>query len=300
MRAGRAKALQAETITREFGAALFASDRHLPTLSFSHYRLLSRHLPPQLYRYPLLLPTSPFITVMPPKSRLPPRLPRIFVLRHSHTAWSVSGQHTGVTDIPLLPEGEESVRTLGPKIVGDGKLLDPAHLKHIFVSPRLRAQQTYRIIFESLGEKNLPEYETEELVREWGYGDYEGKKTHEIRAMEGNEKWDIWTDGCVGEGSETAQQMSDRCDEMIAKILKLTESHHESKTGAGDDCHGDILIVSHGHFSRCFITRWTKLALTHGRISVADAGAISILGYQHESFDERSLLAMNLFGAQQS
>ena len=102
---------------------------------------------------------------------------------------------------------------------------------------------------------------------------------------------------------------------MIEKILALTESHHTAKdhTGHDDNCHGDILIVSHGRqsqslpshplrshslltdFSRCFLTRWCALPLSQGRIFVVETGAVSVVGYQHENFGERSLLGVNLF-----
>ncbi|GAA5983690.1 hypothetical protein JCM5350_000670 [Sporobolomyces pararoseus] len=223
----------------------------------------------------------------------PTRLPRIFVVRHGETEWSLSGQHTGLTDIPLTAHGEETIRALGKRIAGPGKILDPAHLRMCFISPRARAQKTFQLLFEGCP-TGLPEYSLEEGVREWEYGVAEGKVTKDIRKELG-ENWDIWTDGCP-EG-ETAQQMSDRCDRMIEKIVELTSAHHGQEDSEG---HGDILIVSHGHFSRCFLTRWAGLPLTQGRIFVADAGAMSICGFQHRNFDERSLLGLNLFGSIES
>ncbi|GAA6011749.1 hypothetical protein JCM11491_000738 [Sporobolomyces phaffii] len=220
----------------------------------------------------------------------PTRLPRIFVVRHGETEWSLSGQHTGLTDIPLTSNGEETIRALGKRIAGPGKILDPHNIKHCFVSPRARAQKTFQLLFEGCP-TGTPEYSLEEGVREWEYGVAEGKVTKDIRAALG-QSWDIWTDGCP-EG-ETAQQMSDRCDAMIKKIVDLTASHHGQEDSPG---HGDVLIVSHGHFSRCFLTRWAGLNLSQGRIFVSDAGAMSICGFQHRNFDERSLLGLNLFGS---
>lgn len=86
------------------------------------------------------------------------------------------------------------------------ELLDPKHLQKCFVSPRIRARKTFELAFGSLDQ--LPEYEIEEGVREWDYGEDEGLKTHEIRAKEGRATWDIWTEGCPG--GESSQQMSDR------------------------------------------------------------------------------------------
>lgn len=186
------------------------------------------------------------------------------------------------------------------------ELLDPAHLHTIFVSPRVRARKTFELVFSSLD--TLPECEIEEGVREWEYGAYEGLKTHEIRALPGHAKWDIWTDGC--EGGESSAQMSDRVrllqpnlcttdensqvDAMIAKIVALGTDHHGAREDYDGKGRGDVLIVSHGHFSRCFLTRWAALPLSQGRIFVVDAGAISIAGYQHENFAERSILGLNL------
>ncbi|GAA5964594.1 hypothetical protein JCM21900_002653 [Sporobolomyces salmonicolor] len=219
----------------------------------------------------------------------PTRLPRVYVVRHGETAWSLSGQHTGRTDIPLTEHGEEVIRALGKRIVGEGKVLDPANIKHCFISPRQRAQKTFQLLFES-SPTGVPEHSLEDNVREWDYGVAEGKVTKEIKAEIG-EDWDIWTMGCP-EG-ETPEQIRDRCDAMIEKIVDLTSAHHGQEDSPG---HGDILIVSHGHFSRCFLTRWAGLEISQGRIFVADAGAMSICGFQHRNFDERSLLGLNLFG----
>ncbi|GAA5989408.1 hypothetical protein JCM11641_004819 [Rhodosporidiobolus odoratus] len=228
---------------------------------------------------------------MPSHMSGPTRLPRVFVVRHGETEWSLSGQHTGLTDLPLTDHGVDVVSSLGKRIVGPGKILDPTHIKHAFVSPRQRAQKTYNLLFDSIPESERPEKTDEDGVREWDYGVCEGKTTKEIRGELG-ETWDIWTDGCP-EG-ESAQEMSDRCDRMIEKIVDVTNSHHGNE--GNPDCHGDILIVSHGHFSRCFLTRWCKLPLTDGRIFVADVGALHVVGFQHRNFDERSLLGLNLHG----
>ncbi|BGP12197.1 hypothetical protein JCM10213_007453 [Rhodosporidiobolus nylandii] len=219
------------------------------------------------------------------------RLPRVFVVRHGETEWSLSGQHTGRTDLPLTSHGEEIIRSLGERIVGEGKILDPAHIKHVFVSPRQRAKKTYDLLFEKVGEKERPEATEEEDVREWDYGVCEGKKTAEIRKEIG-EDWDIWTDGCP-EG-ESPQEVTDRCDRMIKKIVEITQAYHGNE--GNPDCHGDVLIVTHGHYSRCFLTRWARLELTHGRRFVTDTGALSILGFAHRNFDEPAFLALNSFG----
>ncbi|GJN91959.1 hypothetical protein Rhopal_004987-T1 [Rhodotorula paludigena] len=224
-----------------------------------------------------------------PPAAQKPRLPRVFVVRHGETEWSISGQHTGRTDIPLTEKGESMLRELGKRIVGPGKVLDPAHIQHVFVSPRSRAQKTFQLLFEEQGEK-APSFSLEEGVREWDYGVCEGKVTSQIRSELG-EKWDIWTDGCP-EG-ESPDEMRDRCDAMIKKIVDMADAHHGKEETLGH--HGDIVIVSHGHFSRCFMTRWCNLEISQGRIFVADTGALHKLGFQHRNFDERSLLGLNLY-----
>ncbi|KAK4704780.1 hypothetical protein P7C70_g1419, partial [Phenoliferia sp. Uapishka_3] len=188
----------------------------------------------------------------------PQRLPRIYLVRHGETAWSLSGQHTGKSDIPLTANGEAMISSLAPKIVGPGLLLDPIHIQHAFISPRQRARKTFDLLFAN---STPPPSSTEDLCQEWDYGKYEGRTAKDIRDTF-DKNWQIWEDGCP-EG-ESAQEMSDRCDKMIEKILEKGKSHVNAK-GEKEGC-GDMLIVSHGR------------------------------GYQHRNFDERSLLGLNLFG----
>jgi broad specificity phosphatase PhoE len=106
------------------------------------------------------------------------------------------------------------------------------------VSPRLRARKTFELLFSSAGVP-LPSYNTEPDVAEWDYGAYEGLTSPEIAKLRG-QKWDIWTEGAP-EG-ESSQEMSDRCDRMIEKILEVQKKHY----GDGKDGNGDVVIVSHG------------------------------------------------------
>ncbi|GAA5827933.1 hypothetical protein JCM11251_005653, partial [Rhodosporidiobolus azoricus] len=197
---------------------------------------------------------------------------------------------TGRTDIPLTAKGEETIRALGTRVVGEGKFLDPAHIKHVFISPRQRARKTYELLFEGVEEGKRPETSTEEGIREWDYGVCEGKVTKDIKAEIGQD-WDIWTMGCP-EG-ESPEEMTARCDEMIKRIVDMTGAHHGNEGNA--ECRGDVLIVSHGHFSRCFVTRWLEMELTHGRRFNAETGALTVCGFYHHSFDERALMGMNLY-----
>nr|OQO16826.1 hypothetical protein B0A51_15843 [Rachicladosporium sp. CCFEE 5018] len=125
--------------------------------------------------------------------------PRIFILRHGETEWSKSGQYTGKTDMPLTPHGEAQVKGTAQQVYGLGKLIDPAKVAKIWLSPRKRAIKTY----ELLSGRN-DGYEISESLAEWDYGDYEGRVTKDIRALrkdrglDKEREWDIWSDGCEG------------------------------------------------------------------------------------------------------
>lgn len=156
--------------------------------------------------------------------------PRVFIIRHGETEWSLNGRHTGTTDIPLTAAGEARIRATGRALVGADRLIVPRHLAHIYVSPRKRAQRTLELLGLGPKEADLPwrrhgeiekgdrrdagvgggaggggdvsaKVQVTEAVREWEYGDYEGvtsKQIGERREKRGEPKWDIWRDGCPG------------------------------------------------------------------------------------------------------
>jgi len=148
--------------------------------------------------------------------------PRVFIIRHGETTWSLSGRHTGATDIPLTSSGEQRIRATGRALVGPDRLIVPRNLAHVYVSPRKRAQRTLELLnlrlplpwVDERGEgvngedvKGQQEHdcgarvEVSESVREWEYGDYEGITSKEIaeqRRERGEAGWDIWRDGCPG------------------------------------------------------------------------------------------------------
>lgn len=199
-------------------------------------------------------------------------MPRVIVARHGPTEWSVSGQHTGRTDIPLTPQGEAVIAKLGPTFVGVNNAkskelgrnftLDPTKISHIWTSPRLRSRRTLQLLLQHLTEDELKDVvpsEIKEDLREWDYGFCEGKKTDEIRAKMPN--WDIWVDGTPDHPEdpnlpgESAEHMTERIDRTIAEIKALQKAvveghpettHDEAVIKKG----GDILLVSHGHHSR--------------------------------------------------
>ncbi|KAI7345316.1 phosphoglycerate mutase-like protein [Hortaea werneckii] len=156
--------------------------------------------------------------------------PRVFIIRHGETEWSLNGKHTGTSDIPLTVNGEKRIRATGKALVGADRLIVPKNLAHIYVSPRKRAQRTLELLGlgckepipwhqhgdiaapnaggDTVGvgeEEQQPgteaKIEITEAVREWDYGDYEGVTSQEIRERreeKGQGEWDIWRDGCPG------------------------------------------------------------------------------------------------------
>jgi broad specificity phosphatase PhoE len=175
--------------------------------------------------------------------------PRMVLLRHGATEWSLSGQHTGRTDIPLLDEGQEQAK-------GAGQLLRHVHFDQILTSPLQRASETCRLAgFEG---------QTEPDLLEWDYGAYEGLTTPQIQV--GRPGWSLWNDGVV-EG-ERAADVGRRADRVIARARRL---------------EGDTLCVAHGHILRVLAARWLDLPPVAGRLLYLDAGAVSVLGWEHET-----------------
>ncbi|TIC69482.1 AAA-domain-containing protein [Wallemia mellicola] len=206
------------------------------------------------------------------------------------TEWSQNGRHTGTSDIPLTERGAQIVKELGPRVVGEGKLIDPSQISKVFLSPRQRAKSTYELLF---GEHKV----TGEVVetndaREWTYGDYEGLKPAEIKAL--NPNFWIWTDGCPN--GESPEELTARADNLVKEIREVHRKHLEDrKNGVETQGSGDVVLVSHGHFSRVFIPRFLGFELqTLGPKLVVEAGAVQVLGYQHKNLDEPSIYAMNL------
>ncbi|KAH0562637.1 hypothetical protein GP486_002688, partial [Trichoglossum hirsutum] len=151
--------------------------------------------------------------------------PRVFVIRHGETEWSLNGRHTSTTELPLTPDGERRIRATGRALVGNDRLLVPEKIAHIYVSPRRRAQQTLSLLNISLNQPHPCHAETTitPLIEEWNYGSYEGLTSPQIRALRSSKgivekgpQWDIWRDGC--EGGESPEDVTKRVDELIAEI----------------------------------------------------------------------------------
>ncbi|MGH3768950.1 MAG: histidine phosphatase family protein [Pseudonocardiaceae bacterium] len=181
----------------------------------------------------------------------------LVLIRHGETEWSASGQHTGVTDIPLTPAGERQVSELRP-------LLDGRRFGLVLSSPRSRARRTA----ELLGWTN-PEVDPD--LAEWDYGGYEGRTTAEISADLGR-SWRIWMDP-VPPGTtpgETIDQVAQRADRVLARVKPLLS--------AGQD----VALVGHGHALRVLAARWLGLAPPAGALLALSAGSMSGLGYEHD------------------
>ncbi|KAI0756605.1 phosphoglycerate mutase-like protein [Daedaleopsis nitida] len=211
-------------------------------------------------------------------------MPRLFLIRHGQTEWSMNGRHTGRSDIPLTADGEKEAMEEAKILVGEGRIIDPKNICTVFVSPRIRAHRTFHLLFDHLPE--LPHHVTTEEVREWDYGDYEGLKPAEIQ--ERNPGWFIWRDGCPG--GESVEDMCSRVDTVISKVRERHRLWKEEGEGSRD-----VIIVAHGHFNRCFISRWINFPLCLGTHFNVEPAGVAILGYNHNNLDEPALNGLNLY-----
>ncbi|KKA19171.1 Phosphoglycerate mutase [Rasamsonia emersonii CBS 393.64] len=190
--------------------------------------------------------------------------PRVYIARHGETEWSQTGRYTGITELELTPHGTAQVQNTAKVLVGPGKLIDPARVARVYVSPRKRAQMTFKLLFS--GGSNTAEegilldtakISTTDRLAEWGYGSYEGLKTSEIRALrkthglDVDRPWDIWRDGCEGEGGEFPSQVAARLDDLINEIRAIQAGHMHGEPGPAD-----VVLVAHGHILRAFVKRW--------------------------------------------
>jgi probable phosphoglycerate mutase len=176
-------------------------------------------------------------------------LPTIYLARHAETAWSLSGQHTGLTDMPLTPRGEEHAKLLGKRLAG-------VKVAAVFTSPLQRAHRTAQIA--GFGSATVDG----DLV-EWDYGRYEGMKTVDIQKK--HPGWKLFRDGCPG--GETFEQITARADRMIAKIRAVG---------------GDVLLFSSGHLIRVLTARWLGRPIDLGGALYINAASLSIVGYDHD------------------
>ncbi|GAW06033.1 phosphoglycerate mutase-like protein [Lentinula edodes] len=214
---------------------------------------------------------------------MPRPMPRLFVIRHGETEWSLNGRHTGRTDIPLTARGEQQVKEKATILIGEGRPIDPKNLCTVFVSPRQRAHKTFHLLF---GHVETPNHILTEEAREWDYGEYEGLLSSEIK--EKRPHWNIWLDGCPG--GESVEQMENRVDRIIDSVRKYHREYHEEGLNTRD-----VVIVAHGHFSRVLISRWIQFPLKLGTHFNVEPGGVAVLSYNHNTLAEPALNALNLY-----
>ena len=188
-------------------------------------------------------------------------LQRLYLIRHGETAWSLSGQHTGQTDIPLTEQGEQDARELAERLRG-------VSFSRVFTSPLKRARRTC----ELAALNKVAEIEPD--LGEWDYGDYEGQRPDEIR--KGRPGWNVFRDGCPN--GESPSQICKRADRQIAKLRTF---------------EGDLAIFSHGHFGRVLAARWIGLPLEQAQHFLLNTASLSILGYGHNLADEPAIILWN-------
>ncbi|MFC0400885.1 histidine phosphatase family protein [Paraburkholderia rhizosphaerae] len=175
----------------------------------------------------------------------------IWLIRHGETEWSLNGRHTGRTDIPLTGHGREQARALVP-------LLQAVHFDTVLSSPRTRALDTCKLA--GLGER----VEVEPDLREWDYGIYEGRTTHEIR--DSVPDWAVWHSP-IPQG-ESAEQVQARAMALIDRLLAMP---------------GRIALFSHSHFLRSLAGCWVANSVKFGAHLYLDTASVSILGFERDT-----------------
>jgi broad specificity phosphatase PhoE len=176
-------------------------------------------------------------------------LVQLWIVRHGETEWSLSGQHTGRTDLPLIATGRE--RAVRLKSFFDGR-----QFALVLTSPRQRAMETCRLA--GYGDVAV----VDPNLQEWDYGEYEGRTSHEIQAERPG--WSIWNEGVVG--GETIQDVARRAQAVIDRATSAS---------------GDVLLFAHGHILRILTSCWLALAPQDGRLFALGTASVSVLGHEH-------------------
>ena len=175
--------------------------------------------------------------------------PAIYLARHGETAWSLTGQHTGLTDLPLTERGERNARRLKERLAG-------LIFAKVVTSPLQRAARTCELAgFGAAAEIDR------DLV-EWNYGDYEGRRTVEIHKERPD--WQLFRDGCPG--GELPDHVGARADRVVSRVRAI---------------NGDVLIFSSGHFLRVLAARWLGLEPAAGRFFMLNTASVSVVGYEN-------------------
>jgi len=176
---------------------------------------------------------------------------QLWLVRHGETEWSASGRHTGRTDLPLTPKGEDQAREVG-------RFLQGRHFDLVLTSPLQRARETCRLA--GYGDRAL----VDSNLHEWDYGQYEGRTTADIQKE--RPRWSLWKDGVVG--GESIAQVAARAQKVIDRVLGSS---------------GDVLLFAHGHILRILSCCWLGLPPEDGRLFTLSTATVSTLGYEHET-----------------
>lgn len=192
---------------------------------------------------------------------MPTDLPRLFLARHGDTPWTVSGQHTGRTDVALNFQGEQNALQLGER-------LQQNSFVHVFTSPLQRATKTCQLA--GYGDRA----EANSDLFEWDYGEFEGKTTHEI--LKQRPGWELYRDGCPN--GESSQNVAARAERFVARVREIK---------------GDVLAFSSGHIIRMIAARWLGLPPIDGRFFYCRPASVGVLGYEHNSYNEPIIRAWN-------
>lgn len=176
-------------------------------------------------------------------------LPQVYLARHGETAWTISGQYTGLTDLPLTEHGERNARRLGERLKG-------LPIKAVYTSPLQRVARTCELA--GFG----PMARVEPDLMEWNHGEYEGRFATEVRAEQ--PRWQLFRDGCPG--GESPRQVGARADRIIRQTRSIP---------------GDVLIFSSAHFLRVLAARWLGLEAAGGRYFFLSTASLSVLSYEH-------------------
>jgi probable phosphoglycerate mutase len=177
-------------------------------------------------------------------------LPVLYLARHGETVWSLSGQYTGLTDLPLTERGERNARRLGER-------LSSLTFARVLTSPLQRAARTCELA--GFGSST----EIDRDLVEWNYGRYEGRTSDDIHAE--SPDWQLFRDGCPG--GETPDQVGARADQEVGRVRAVQR---------------DVLLFSSGHFLRVLAARWLGLEPGAGRYFLLSTASLSELGYEHE------------------
>jgi probable phosphoglycerate mutase len=181
---------------------------------------------------------------------MPTRHPELYLVRHAETEWTLSGRHTGRTDVPLTERGKLAAVAIGNRLAGREFAL-------VLCSPLLRAFETCELAGYG------PQGQVREDLREWDYGEYEGRTTPEIRAERPG--WNLWSDGCPS--GETATDVAARAQRVISEAAR-----------AG----GDAALFAHGHLLRVLAACWVGLGPEAGAVLALAPGSLSTLGHERE------------------